>query len=185
MKSGFSGLALMLAVLMPAFMLTGVLTAEGNEADEAEDAELVSMSPEQVASFVKALPEFLKAFPEYSPMRQGLGAPVVSLENLPADQKLRKLNQFSVKNGYKDFEEFTSHFSGALTAYTYLKTLEAKEMFEAQVKSLPPVTAAIISAQMAPLLQSMEELKKSVSPKLVQALKPHMQEMDKIMGIKK
>ncbi|MBN1864444.1 MAG: hypothetical protein JW808_06050 [Victivallales bacterium] len=186
MKVRLAGILTFVAVaLLPEFMYQGILKADEGDAEKTEEKVVISMTPEQVARFIEVLPEFLDAFPDYNPVRHGLPSSPVKpdMDGLNAEENLLKLNEFSARNGYKNFEEFTRHFSGTITGYAYLKTVEAKEMFDAQAKTLPPETAALFSAQMAPLLQSMEELRKSVSPELIQALKPRMSDLDKIMGV--
>ena len=183
MKKWFRSFNVLVVGFASALVLAAVAYAEEKEPEEKTKSEVIEMSREQVDRFIKALPVFIEEFPEYNPSLQASigGKPDISSFNV--EENVRKLNDFSAKFGYNDFNEFTRHFTGVLTGYTCLKAIEAKAMLDAQAKALPPETFAVIQAQMGPMLETIAEMKKAVSPELLEILKPRMRELDKIMGI--
>lgn len=150
-----------------------------------ETKKAISLNAKQVSECVKVLPVFIKEFPEFNPLKGAKGKPGAkpNMAAMIAEAKIKKLDAFSVKHGYKDFNNFARHFTGVMSGYMYYKTLEAKKMFDAQAKNLPPETAMIMAAQMKPINSSLEKLKKTVTPELLAAVKPHVAELNKIMGL--
>lgn len=147
---------------------------------------VIDLNAEQVAQCVKLLPEFMKSFPAFNPMSNPQAKPAANpdIAALMAGAKIKKLDAFSQKNGYKDFKDFARSFTGVMSGYMYYKTQAAKKMFETQAKQLPPETAAILALQMKPINDNLQRLKATVSPELLKAVKPHVPALDKVMGLK-
>ena len=161
---------------------TGTLLADGKNATTKKK---ISLTPEQVAKCVKVLPDFMKQFPSLSPLGSGNGgaAPNMAAMLKGFATQQHNLDAFAVKHGYKNFKDFAYSFTCVMSGYAYFTTLNAKNMVEQQCKILPPETAALMKVQMQPINNTLKNLKKTVTPTLLKAVKPHMSELNKIMGL--
>lgn len=172
---------MIVAVLSWGFMFE---TASAKPAHE--NKKVISLSKQEVDKCVKVLPIFIKEFPDFNPMKSQKGKPAEknNITDIVAGDKLKKLDAFSVKHGYKNFNDFARNFTGIMSAYMYFKTLEAKKMFDLQAKDLPPEVAALMATQMKPINANLEKLKKKVSPELLEAVESQVSKIDGIFGIK-
>lgn len=145
----------------------------------------INLTPQEVDKCLSVLPEFIKDFPAFNPLSgaaaKSSGPP--NVQGLISSANINKLNSFAAKNGYKDFNAFARNFTGVMSGYMYFKTKSVQQMFEEQAKNLPPETAAIMKTQMKPVEIALKKLEETVTPELLNAVKPHIAELDKIMGL--
>ena len=177
-------LSMMLSVGIVCFVFCSSLNSFAGGKKPAAGKKKISLTKAEVDKCMAVLPAFIQEFPKFNPLSGGMGkSGGVNIKAMASGTNLTKLNAFAVKNGYKDFREFAKAFTGVMSGYMYYKTKDVKKMFEAQLKTLPPATAALMKSQMKPMDRSLKKLEKTVTPELLEAVKPYKDTMDKIMGI--
>jgi len=166
------------------FLFTAVcfcLNLSGKEKKPAVVKKKITLTEKEVNKCIAVLPVFLKKFPSFNPLT-GIAANLPGnsgVKSMASSINIPKLNAFAVSNGYRNFNDFATHFTGIMSGYMYYKTKEMQKMLE----NLPPATAVFMKNNIKSVNVTLEKLEANVSPEFLKALKPHVAAIDKILGL--
>ena len=155
----------------------GTVAAE----DAAKKQPPIALSKAEVAKCVKALPEFVKICPSFSPEAATAGGGGSMAKMLQGAATQAKLKAFTTKYGYANFLDFAKSMSGVMSAYAAMKMETALVEIKKQMAANPQI-AGMMQAQMKPLLEGIKRMKSTITPATYNAVKPHFKTLDKIFS---
>jgi hypothetical protein len=137
---------------------------------------LLSASKDEIVKFITAFPEFLKENKDLNPGDPGSVATVMTA--IAANKE--KWETFAKEKGFPSYDNFLKVTTAVTTAYAYQLLQHNSAQLEKQLASMPAAAQGLAKAQMKPIREQMNQYSKMISPETLEAVKTHMDELNKI-----
>ena len=131
------------------------------------------------------MPEFFRLFPDFNPVAMQSNPTSATQNLLMQKSQLEKIQNFAIKHGYKNIQQFSFDMKGVLIAYAYFKLKDSESIIQQQLTTLPPEMKPLIEAQIKTLTGQIDVYRKQISATTLQAIEKKIPEIDKIMQIDK
>jgi hypothetical protein len=152
-------------------ILLGIISA-GNTILAAEKEKVCDVSEEEVLNFIKVFPK----------LHEKLNVKSADPDSfLKAIQGNKDIANFAKECGYENENDMMRVFSGVLASYAFLKYEESEALLKESMATLPPALAAAMKPQLKTIEKTLQDQKKLISDKTIDAVKKHYSEIEIII----